>query len=51
MKTALTYEKFVHDNYEYLKTFCDKHVYVANSVLNLKHTQECILCMCTQMMM
>jgi tRNA(Ile)-lysidine synthase TilS/MesJ len=29
MKTALTYEKFVHDNYEYLKTFCDKHVYVA----------------------
>lgn len=29
MKTALTYEKFVHDNSEYLKTFCDKHVYVA----------------------
>ena len=29
MKTALTYEKFVYDNYEYLKTFCDKHVYVA----------------------
>ena len=29
MKTTLTYEKFVHDNNEYLKTFCDKRVYVA----------------------
>ncbi len=29
MKTTLTYEKFVHDNNEYLKTFCDKRVYAS----------------------
>ena len=29
MKTTLTYEKFVHDNEEYLKTLHDKRVYVS----------------------
>ena len=29
MRSALTYENFVRDNHEYLKTFPDKNVYVA----------------------
>jgi tRNA(Ile)-lysidine synthase TilS/MesJ len=29
MKTTLNYEKFVHDNHEYLKTLHDKRVYVS----------------------
>ena len=29
VRSELTYDVFIRDNYEYLKTFCDKHVYVA----------------------
>jgi tRNA(Ile)-lysidine synthase TilS/MesJ len=29
MRDDLTYEKFIRDNQEFLKTLCDKHVYVA----------------------